>query len=59
MVKSKHFTDFFNRSSKFVEKMLDHGEGDMIELLLREGVKSKDKYALSYLGLERTFWRIL
>jgi hypothetical protein len=35
VVKSRVFTDFFNRSSKFLEKVLDHGDGDMIELLLK------------------------
>ena len=41
LVRSKKFNDFFNSSSKFVEKVLDHGDGDMIELLLKDGIKSK------------------
>lgn len=41
LVKSKHFSDFFNKSSKFLEKVLDYGDGDMIELLLKDGIKSK------------------
>jgi hypothetical protein len=43
VVKSRNFNDFFNRSSKFLEKVLDHGDGDMIEMLLKEGLKSKDR----------------
>lgn len=43
VVKSRNFTDFFNRSSKFLEKVLDHGDGDMIELLLKEGLKNKGR----------------
>lgn len=43
VVKSRSFADFFNRSSKFLEKVLDHGDGDMIEMLMREGLKSKDR----------------
>ena len=43
MIKSRNFGDFFNRSSKFLEKVLDHGDGDMIEMLLKEGIKSKDR----------------
>jgi hypothetical protein len=35
VVKSSNFGDFFNRSSKFMEKVLDHGDGDMIEMLLK------------------------
>lgn len=42
LVKSKHFNDFFNRSSKFLEKVLDNGDGDMIELMLKDGIKSKN-----------------
>ena len=41
LVRSKNFTDFFNRSSKVVEKVLDYGEGDMIEMVLKDGIKSK------------------
>lgn len=41
LVKSKHFTDFFNRSSKFLEKVLDHGDGDMLEMILKDGFKAK------------------
>jgi hypothetical protein len=41
-VKSKNFNDFFNRSSKFLEKVLHHGDGNMIELLLKDGIKSKN-----------------
>ena len=43
MVKSRNFSDFFNRSSKFMEKVLDHGDGDMIENLLRDGLKNREK----------------
>jgi len=27
-----------------MEKVLDHGDGDMIEMLLKEGIKHKDRY---------------
>lgn len=30
LVKSKHFNEFFNRSSKFLEKVLDYGDGDIV-----------------------------
>jgi len=30
VVKSRNFNDFLNRSSKFMEKVMDHGDGDMI-----------------------------
>ena len=43
MVKSKHFTDFFNKSSKFLEKVIENGDGDMLEMILNDGFKSKDK----------------
>lgn len=46
LTKSKHFNDFFNKSSKFMEKVLDHGDGDMIELYLSDGIKSKNWYIL-------------
>jgi len=26
-----------------MEKVLDHGDGDMIEMLLKEGIKHKDR----------------
>lgn len=44
LIKSKHFNDFFNRSSKVLEKVLDNGDGDMIENMLKDGIKSKDAY---------------
>lgn len=59
VIKSRNFTDFFNRSSKFLEKVLDHGDGDMIELLLREGLKSRDRYSLSYSVPAMISWHIL
>lgn len=43
VVKSKNFNDFFNRSSKFLEKVLDNGDGNMIELLLKDGIKEKKR----------------
>jgi hypothetical protein len=39
LVKSKNFHDFFDRSSKFLEKVLDNGDANMIELLLKDGIK--------------------
>ena len=49
VVKSRNFNDFLNRSSKFMEKVMDHGDGDMIEMLLKEGLKSRDRYYSNYL----------
>ena len=43
VIKSRNFADFFNRSSKFLEKVLDHGDGDMLELVLREALKTRDR----------------
>ena len=54
-MKSRNFHDFFNRSSKFLEKVLDHGDGDMIEMLLREGLKTRDRYFWLYIDLDRIF----
>jgi hypothetical protein len=59
VIKSRNFTDFFNRSSKFLEKVLDHGDGDMIELLLREGLKTRDRYSMFYSVRAMTSWHIL
>ncbi len=43
MMKSKNFSDFFNRSSKVLDKILEHGDGDMIEMILQEGLKSQNR----------------
>ena len=59
MIKSRNFTDFFNRSSKFLEKVLDHGDGDMIELILREGLKTRDRYCSVDVDLVMISWRTL
>jgi len=41
-----------------MEKVLDHGDGDMIEMLLKEGIKHRDKYFSFDEGRTRTSWRI-
>lgn len=55
MVKSRNFNDFFNKSSKFLEKVLDHGDGDMIEMLLNEGLKNREKRAHDIFSHSLTF----
>jgi hypothetical protein len=42
-----------------MEKVLDHGDGDMIEMLLREGIKHRDKYCFVDAGQATTFSLIL
>lgn len=39
-MKSKHFSDFFNQSTKLLEKVLDRGDGDMLELMLQDDLKT-------------------
>jgi hypothetical protein len=36
--------------------VLDHGDGDMIELLLREGLKTRDRYVPSHADLATISW---
>lgn len=55
VVKSRNFNEFFNRSSKFLEKVLDHGNGDMIEMLLKEGLKTRDRSGQDILAHTVTF----
>jgi hypothetical protein len=42
LVKSKNFNDFFDRSSKFLENVLNRGDGNMIESLLKDDRNLKD-----------------
>ena len=55
VVKSRNFNDFFNKSSKFLEKVLDHGDGDMIEMLLKEGLKNRDRLLFNYLDRAKKY----
>ena len=41
VVKSRSFNDFLNRSSKFLEKVLDHSEGRVMESLINESLQDK------------------
>ena len=50
LMKSKHFSDFFNQSTKLLEKVLDKGDGEMLELLLTDdinGAETRSKDILS------------
>jgi hypothetical protein len=42
-----------------MEKVLDHGDGDMIEMLLKEGIKHKDRYCSIDVDPTRISWLIL
>ena len=55
MVKSRNFNDFFTKSSKFLEKVLDHGDGDMIEMLLNEGLKNRERTGQDIFAHSLTF----
>jgi hypothetical protein len=42
-LKSKHFSDFFNQSTKLLEKVLDRGDGEMLEMMLHDEMKGSDQ----------------
>lgn len=43
LLKSKHFSDFFNQSTKLLEKVLDRGDGDMLELMLEDSLRGPNQ----------------
>jgi dynein intermediate chain len=50
LLKSKHFVDFFNQSTKVLEKMLDGRDGDMLELLLQDDMKTGNDFSKDILN---------